>query len=137
MSKITRFFGGAVFAAVLLLGAGTLPVQASSGLTNTQIQAILSVLSSFGASSATIANVNAALGGTTTTSTAPAITQIHWAAGVMDVASTTISIRGTNLQGATKVNFYNATGQLVQSAVVQYAANAGPNSLVIFSSSPG
>lgn len=62
MSKMTRFFGGAVFAVALLFGAGSLPAQASS-LTQTQISTILAFLSSFGVDSATIANVSAALGG--------------------------------------------------------------------------
>lgn len=39
----------------------------AAGLTNTQVQAILSLLSSFGADSATIASVNSALTGGTTT----------------------------------------------------------------------
>lgn len=66
---MTRFFGSAVFAVVLLLGAGAAPVQASS-LTQTQISSILALLSAFGADSATIASVSTALnGGTPTTKT--------------------------------------------------------------------
>jgi peptidoglycan hydrolase-like protein with peptidoglycan-binding domain len=68
MSKMTRLFGSAIFAVILLLGAGTIPAQASS-LTQPQISSILSLLSAFGADSATIASVNTALnGGTPTTS---------------------------------------------------------------------
>ncbi|MFA5744961.1 MAG: peptidoglycan-binding domain-containing protein [Candidatus Paceibacterota bacterium] len=68
MSKMTRLFGSVIFAAVLLLGVNSVSAQASS-LTSIQIQSILSLLSAFGADSATITSVNTALnGGTPTTS---------------------------------------------------------------------
>jgi hypothetical protein len=47
------------------------PATYAAGLTSTQIQAILSLLTSFGASSATIANVSAALNGQTNTPAYP------------------------------------------------------------------
>ncbi|MHB8661013.1 MAG: peptidoglycan-binding domain-containing protein, partial [Minisyncoccota bacterium] len=47
------------------------PAPHASGLTSAQIQAILSLLSSFGADSATVANVSAILSGTTPPATAP------------------------------------------------------------------
>lgn len=62
MSKITRFASAVVLSMVVLLGAGPLPAQAAS-LTGDQINAIIGLLQSFGADSTTVANVNAALGG--------------------------------------------------------------------------
>ena len=57
-----------IFGAVIALGLVVSPAFTyAGGLTDTQVQAILSLLSSFGADSATIANVNAALTGTPTT----------------------------------------------------------------------
>ncbi len=64
MAKIIRLVSGAAFVTVLLFGVESLPVQAAS-LTSSQIQAIISLLSSFGANSATIANVQTALNGGT------------------------------------------------------------------------
>lgn len=62
--------GGAFLFTVLVL---PLSQAQASNLTNTQIQAILAILSSFGADSATIASVNSALtGGPSTTSSSPA-----------------------------------------------------------------
>lgn len=56
-----------IFGAVLSLGLLVSPaLTQASGLTSTQVQAILSLLQSFGADSSTIANVNSALGGTST-----------------------------------------------------------------------
>ena len=54
----------------LLIFVGTATPAHAKGLTSTQIQAILSLLSSFGADQATINNVNASLGGTGTVPTA-------------------------------------------------------------------
>src|ERR1700722_5245354 len=53
--------------AVSMLGFAIAPAAQASSLTSTQISAIISLLQSFGADSSTIASVNAALGGTTTT----------------------------------------------------------------------
>lgn len=59
-----------ILGAVLSLGILVSPLFASAaGLSSAQIQAILSLLSSFGADSATIANVNVALTGGTPTTT--------------------------------------------------------------------
>jgi len=56
-----------ILGAVIALGVFVSPAFSSAAnLTSTQIQAILSILSSFGANSETIANVNAALTGTAT-----------------------------------------------------------------------
>jgi len=62
MSKMTRFIAGAVLSLSLLIGTAAFTVQAAS-LTTAQISAILGLLQSFGADSATIANVQVALGG--------------------------------------------------------------------------
>jgi len=64
MSKMTRFLGGAVIGVVLLFGGTALPARAAS-LTTAQINAIISLLQAFDADQATIANVQAALGGST------------------------------------------------------------------------
>lgn len=57
-----------IVGAVLSIGILVSPVFAqASGLTSAQVQSILSLLSAFGADSATIANVNAALTGGTST----------------------------------------------------------------------
>lgn len=58
-----------VFSIALVLGIAFSPAYASAAsLTSSQIQAILSILSSFGADNTTIANVSAALGGTSSSS---------------------------------------------------------------------
>jgi len=58
-----------IFGAVLSLGLLVSPsLTQAAGLTAAQVQSILAILSSFGADSATIANVNTALGGTPTVS---------------------------------------------------------------------
>ena len=63
MSKITRFVSSAVVATVLLLGAGTSPVQAAD-LTTPQINSIVALLKAFGADQSVINDVQTALGGT-------------------------------------------------------------------------
>ena len=59
--KVVGVAAGLAFAASILSLA---PMAQAASLTDSQIQSILSLLSSFGANSATIANVNAALTGT-------------------------------------------------------------------------
>jgi len=58
-----------VAVALALMGAAAIAPAQAAGLTQTQIQSILSLLQSFGADSATISNVNAALNGQATTGT--------------------------------------------------------------------
>lgn len=58
-----------ILGAVLSLGILVSPAYAQAALTNDQVQAILSLLTSFGADSAVIANVNSALTGTATSGT--------------------------------------------------------------------
>ena len=71
-AKVAAVVMGLAVAASMLSLA---PLAQAQGLTSSQVQSILSLLSSFGANSATIANVNSALtgapstGGTTTTTT--------------------------------------------------------------------
>lgn len=67
--KTSKVVAGVVFAASILLGASALPAQAAS-LSSSQVQAILSLLSSFGADQGTINNVSAALNGQATTAVA-------------------------------------------------------------------
>ena len=57
-----------IVGAILSIGLLITPTFSQAALTSTQIQAILSLLSAFGADSATIANVNTALTGTPATS---------------------------------------------------------------------
>lgn len=63
-----KIFGTAAFALALMLSFAAAPAHAAT-LTDAQIQAIVNLLSTFGADSGTIANVNAALHGQPTTST--------------------------------------------------------------------
>ena len=65
-AKVGAVVAGLAIAASMLSLA---PMAQAASLTDSQIQSILSLLSSFGANSATIANVNAALNGTSSTST--------------------------------------------------------------------
>ncbi len=73
-SRFVAYVGGAVVALGLMFGAIAAPAHAAA-LTSSQVSAIISLLQSFGADSATIANVQASLtgsapastGGTTTT----------------------------------------------------------------------
>ncbi len=65
-----RIAAGAVGVAMIVsLGLGSATPALAAGLTSTQVQSILSLLSSFGADQATINNVNAALNGQATTGT--------------------------------------------------------------------
>jgi Putative peptidoglycan binding domain len=67
-NKLIALATGVAVALALMGAAAVAPAQASA-LTQTQIQAIVSLLSSFGADQATINNVTAALNGQTTTTT--------------------------------------------------------------------
>ncbi len=72
IAKVAAVATGLAMATSMLSFA---PIAQAASLTSAQIQSILSLLSSFGASSATIANVNAALTGTpSTTTTTPTTT---------------------------------------------------------------
>ena len=64
-----RIAAGAVGVAMIASGFSMAMPAAAAGLTASQIQSILSLLQSFGADSATISNVNAALNGQATTGT--------------------------------------------------------------------
>ncbi len=66
-TRLVAFAAGVAVAFALLLGASA-PVRAAA-LSQTQVQSILNLLSSFGADAATIANVNSALNGQATTGT--------------------------------------------------------------------
>ena len=68
MKTIAKTFAAGLLSVAMLFGA-VAPVSAASGLTASQVQSILSLLSSFGADAATIANVQAALNGEATSGT--------------------------------------------------------------------
>jgi hypothetical protein len=67
-TKLTAVVAGVAVALALMGAVAIAPAQAA-GLSATQVQAIVSLLASFGADSATIANVTAALNGQATTGT--------------------------------------------------------------------
>ena len=74
-SKTSRRFAalaGGMALAVALMGAVAIAPARAASLTAAQVQAIVSLLASFGADSATIANVTAALSGQATTGTVAA-----------------------------------------------------------------
>ena len=66
IAKVAAVATGLAMATSMLSFA---PMAYAASLTSSQIQSILSLLSSFGANSATIANVHAALNGTSSTTT--------------------------------------------------------------------
>lgn len=66
MSKLTRFFGGAVLATILVLSTGTLTAQAAPFLSPSQIQGVTQILASFGSDPGTIGKVYTDLGGVKT-----------------------------------------------------------------------
>ena len=75
------------------------PIAHAATLTDAQVQSILSLLSSFGANAATIANVNAALTGTAVTTSTATMT------GSCDVGSANLTIGST---GASVTNLQNS-----------------------------
>lgn len=105
------------------------PIAHAASLTDAQVQSILSLLASFGASSATIANVNAALtGGAVTTPPASGGSSCSFTRD-LTVGSTGTDV--TCLQESLKAGGYlsaNATGYfgaLTKAAVMKWQAAAG------------
>ena len=112
---------------MLLLGAGTFSAQAA-GLTAQQIQAVLSLLASFGADATTIANVQAALTGAPTEEVPPISCDVGTSA--LTIGSSGAAV--TNLQRALIVAGYaipaGATGYYgaqTQAAVAAWQRAAG------------
>ena len=70
-SKFAKVFGGIFVAAVLFQFVPTAKANAAS-LTQTQVNAVISLLQAFGADSTVVTNVQTALGGTSTTGIQPA-----------------------------------------------------------------
>jgi hypothetical protein len=70
------------------------PMAHAASLTDSQVQSILSLLSSFGANSATIANVQAALNGTSSTSTSGSTTTTTASSCSVGTADLTIGSSG-------------------------------------------
>ncbi|HVB20118.1 MAG TPA: peptidoglycan-binding protein [Candidatus Paceibacterota bacterium] len=76
------------------------PMAHAASLTSAQIQSILSLLSSFGADSATIANVNSALTGQTTTTTTTSSGSGSCSVGTSDLTMGSTGAAVTSLQQA-------------------------------------
>src|SRR3989344_1961686 len=135
-----------VAVALALMGAVAIaPVQAA-GLTQTQIQSITSLLASFGADAATIANVTAALNGQATPGTGgsgtggacPALSRsLQLGSSGADVmalqgflkgsASTQIAVTGAGSPGSESTYF----GGLTKAAVVKFQAANGVSAIGI------
>lgn len=108
------------------------PMAHAAALTSAQVQSILSLLSSFGADSTTIANVNASLtGGTMTTSGSTTTTTSSGYTFTRDLTIGSTGADVTALQNALKAGGYmsaNATGYfgvLTQAGVIAWQKAAG------------
>lgn len=131
-AKIAAVVAGLAIATSMLSLA---PMAQAASLTSSQIQSILSLLSSFGANSATIANVNAALNGTSSTSTSGGSTTTTTTASCAFSANLTIGSTGaavTCLQQALIAGSYSipagATGYFgaqTQAAVIAWQKAVG------------
>ncbi len=126
-----------VAVAIALMGAVAVAPAQAAGLTSTQVQAIVSLLASFGADQATINNVTAALNGEATTGTGsgstggacPALSRSlqlgSSGADVMDLqkflnasAATRVAVSGAGSPGMETTYFGPAT----QAAVIKFQA---------------
>ena len=118
-----------ILGAVLSLGIIISPVFThAAGLTDSQVQAILSLLSSFGADSATIANVNTALGGTTSSSSSTAFchtfnTDLTVGSGGTEVyaLNQALNLSGVGMDG----NVSSSFNEDIASGVVAFQARYG------------
>ena len=127
IAKVAAVATGLAMATSMLSFA---PIAQAASLTSAQIQSILSLLSSFGASSATIANVNAALTGTpSTTTTTPTTTSCSF---TRDLTMKSQGADVTELQKALIAGGYSipagATGYFgaeTRSAVIAWQKAAG------------
>ncbi len=115
MHRFRAFVIGSI--AIASLGLA-FPAQAA-GLTDTQIQAILSLLSSFGADSSTIANVNASLHGQAGSSAAPATTPNDNENSGVSGVSTCPALTRTLSRGATDITT-NGEVSALQSFLTDY-----------------
>lgn len=135
MSKVTTtaITKVATVAAGLALGVSMLASTAyAAGLNTTQVNSILSLLSSFGADSATIANVQAALtgqpstGGTTTGSTGSSSYTFTRDLTVGSSGADVTALQNwLNAQGYLKVSATGYFGSATQAAVVAWQKVAG------------
>lgn len=127
MAKVAAVATGLAMATSMLSLA---PMAHAAALTSSQVQSILSLLSSFGADSTTIANVQASLTGSTPVSTGTGSSSSSCSfTKDLTVGSTGSDV--TCLQNALKANGYlsvNATGyfgSLTKAAVIKWQTAAG------------
>ena len=132
IARVAAVAAGLAMATSMLTFA---PMAQAASLTSSQVQSILSLLSSFGANSATIANVQAALNGTSSTSTTGGSTTTTSTASCSFTGDLTIGSTGaavTCLQQALIAGGYSipagATGYFgaqTQTAVIAWQKAAG------------
>jgi hypothetical protein len=128
MAKVAAVATGLAMATSMLSLA---PLAHAAALTDSQVQSILSLLSSFGADSTTIANVQASLTGGTPVSTGTGSTASSSCNFTRDLTVGSTGADVTCLQNALKAGGYlavNATGyfgSLTQAAVSKWQAAAG------------
>ena len=126
IAKVAAVATGLAMATSMLAFA---PMAQAASLTASQVQSILGLLSSFGASAATIANVNAALTGAPVTTTTTTTTSSTTFTRDLTVGSTGADV--TALQNALKAGGYmtaNATGTfgpMTKAGVIAWQKAAG------------
>ena len=125
IAKVAAVAAGLAMATSMLSLA---PMAHAAALTSSQVQAILSLLTSFGADASTIANVQASLTGSTPVSTTPSTSACSFTRD-LTIGSTGADV--TCLQNALRAGGYmsaNATGYfgaLTQAGVVAWQQSAG------------
>ena len=115
MQRLARWVVGATLGVVVFSGGG---VAHAAALTPGQIQAMLDVLSSFGADQATINNVSAALGGNTTS-----VTPLPDDASIDQVC---VAITRTLSLGSTDAGTHNQVSLLQESLGINPTGYFGP-----------
>ena len=128
MAKVAAVATGLAMATSMLSLA---PMAHAAALTSSQVQSILSLLSSFGADSSTIANVQASLTGGTPSSTTTTTTTTTTCTFTKDLTLKSTGTEVTGLQQALIANGYmtgSATGYfgpITQAAVIKWQKASG------------